>query len=206
MRKTRIHSGDRYGQLTVVEETDGMVSGGENKHQVLCRCDCGTEKVIRLDLLRNGKARTCGCRQRMTHGETGTYTYSTWVNMKDRCRNPHSPDYPRYGGRGVHICERWLDFAAFLEDMGERPSCTTLDRIDNNGDYEPCNCRWATKKEQGRNRRNNRTLTHDGETLCLSEWAERLNVVPNTIKCRLASGWSIDDAVTVPSGGSRNAS
>lgn len=197
-------AGTRYGQLTVVREVDGLRSGRENKRQFLCRCECRREKVIRLDLLRNGKTRTCGCRQRMTHGDSGSPTYSSWSNMINRCQNPHSPDYHRYGGRGIQVCTRWGDFALFLADMGHKPAGTTIDRIDPNGHYEPSNCRWATRKQQGRNRRNNRMLTHDGETLCLSEWAERLGVVANAVRWRLIAGWSVSEAVAIPSGGRRH--
>lgn len=206
MRKIVLTAGERFGRLTVVREVDGLASAGENKRQFLCHCDCGNEKVVRLDLMRSGRAQTCGCRQRMKHGDTGSYTYSSWANIKDRCRNPRSPDYLRYGGRGIAICERWLDFSKFLADMGERPSGTTIDRIDSEGDYEPENCRWATKKQQGRNRRNNRMLTHNGDTLCLSEWAKRLGVAVNVIRWRLASGWTVAESLTTPSGRNRHVS
>lgn len=119
------------------------------------RCDCGREGVGTTQNVR--KSPSCGCLQRetaTTHGKTLTGTFLSWKSMKARCRNPRVPDYPRYGGRGITVCDRWYEsFDAFLADMGDRPDGLTLDRIDNDRGYEPGNCRWATKSDQSRNRR-----------------------------------------------------
>lgn len=96
-----------------------------------------------------------------THGYSGTREHATWLDMRNRCRNPDSKDYPRYGGRGIQVCERWDSFENFLADMGERPPGLSIDRIDTNGNYEPGNCRWATRTEQSRNRRGNYTAEQD---------------------------------------------
>jgi hypothetical protein len=120
--------------------------------------------------------------------------------MTSRCVNPANDAYQAYGGRGIAVCDRWQDFAAFAEDMGPRPSpLHTIDRRNNNGNYEPDNCRWATPSEQQRNRRNNRLLTLNGETLCLAEWAERLGITDDMIRQRLDKlGWTIEQALTTP--------
>jgi hypothetical protein len=118
--------------------------------------------------------------------------------MINRCRCPWNSGYKYYGARGIKVCERWFNsFPAFLEDMGPRPSKEySIDRIDNNGNYEPGNCRWSTRVEQGRNKSTNVMVTHAGETLCVSEWAERYGVGASMLSNRLRAGWSFEDAVT----------
>jgi hypothetical protein len=127
-----------------------------------------------------------------------TSTYSIWIGMRQRCTNPNAPHYGCYGGRGIKVCERWQLYENFLSDMGERPTGLSIDRVNNDGDYEPSNCRWATKQEQVENTRSNRTLTLNGETLTLSAWARRLGWPPVTIHNRLLRGWSVEDALTKP--------
>jgi len=124
-----------------------------------------------------------------THGHTArgesSPTYQAWAAMRHRCLRPSNPRFADYGGRGITVCERWSSFAAFLSDMGERPNGMQIDRIDNDGNYEPSNCRWATAKEQTRNRRNNRLLTIDGATKCLAQWSELSGVGYAVIRARL---------------------
>ena len=162
-------SGLRFGRLVAVEQRGYMGKGAA----WLCRCDCGGEIVTRAHSLRSGARVSCGCRQaeiinevrsgirkpqlRHGHARKGVAysgTYGSWCSMKERCTNHKSKNYPQYGGRGITVCHRWLDnFEAFIEDMGERPRGTSLDRIDPNGNYEPGNCRWSTAQVQGRNQR-----------------------------------------------------
>jgi hypothetical protein len=122
------------------------------------------------------------------------------MGMKQRCSNPNATNYARYGGRGIAVCQRWQEsFLAFLEDLGPRPSKGhTLERRNNNGDYEPDNCYWATRKQQGRNRANNRVYTHNNTTLCLAEWAEILDIDEELLRSRMKSGWSFEMAISMP--------
>lgn len=123
--------------------------------------------------------------------------YSAWTNMKQRCRNPASPTWEHYGGRGIRVAPRWDSFWLFFHDVGRRPGSEwSLDRIDVNGDYEPENVRWASKSQQSRNRRNNNRLTFKGQTKCIQDWADELGISPSTIRGRLGSGWSIKDTLT----------
>jgi hypothetical protein len=126
-----------------------------------------------------------------------TPTYRIWRDMKSRCSNPNRKDYRYYGGRGIKVCERWLEFSNFLADMGERPEGLTLERKDNNLGYSKENCRWATRAEQNLNSRNNRNITYAGKTLCIRQWALNLGIREATIRNRLDRlGWSIDRTLT----------
>lgn len=168
--------------------------------KVRCRCACGKESDVFLrgasDEL---QSRSCnGCAHR-THGHGGhdgsrTSAYSSWAHMMQRCTNERHKYYPYYGGRGIRVCARWLTFEHFLDDMGDCPIGHTLERDQVNGDYELGNCRWATRKEQMRNRRVSRLITFAGRTATLSGWAELLGVAVSTLRYRLAT-WPMDRAL-----------
>jgi len=193
--------GSRFGRLTVIKDL-----GSDGCHRwFVVRCDCGApNQRCTLSSLRCGDTKSCGCLKtellssRATkHGGFGTSEYNIWRRMIERCRNPNEKSWSRYGGRGIKVCERWVrDFSAFLDDVGSRPGEEmTLDRIDNDGNYEPGNVRWATAKQQHRNRNDNRVLAVDGKALCVAEWAEVSGTNPSTIRVRLHRGWGARDAV-----------
>lgn len=181
---------------------DGRKDGGR---LWLCRCDCGNDHTTRAKSLVQGATRSCGClrredvsRRKKTHGMTDSPEFTVWSSMLRRCRTPSTPGYDLYGGRGIAVCERWLQFENFIADMGLRPKGMTLDRIDSNGDYEPSNCRWATMKEQQNNRRNNVCLTFEGRTLTVSQWADVLSLPSSALRARVSRGWSAEKTLTTP--------
>lgn len=204
--------GRRFGRLVALSLHH--VRG--NQRYIECRCDCGNLSIVCSANLSSGATQSCGClmteaRLRQTHngiakkhGLAGTPIYNTWHSMVERCTDPLCAAWRYYGGRGIEVCERWLQFEQFYKDMGERPDGTTLERINVNGNYEPGNCTWATWTEQARNRTNNLWLTFDGREQLLIEWAEELDLPYRVIYKRIYErGWSVDDALTVPYGHDR---
>ena len=168
-----------FGWLT----TTGEIRRIPGRSLVVCVCKCGTVKALRPDDLRRGKITSCGCRigimtanrnrKSALHGQSNTPEHQIWRGIIARTTYPGDKYWPRYGGRGIILCERWRDFRNFYADMGPRPSpAHSIDRIDNDGSYSPENCRWATCKEQNNNRRNNRKITIDGVSLTLTQWCE----------------------------------
>ena len=188
--------GQRFVGLTVLG-----FAGYKSKHPMwLCRCTCGNEKPIAASCLVTGQG-SCGCRKSRTkHSIGGTPEYKTWHRMISRCTNERDPSYARYGGRGITVCKRWLDSVeAFVEDMGKRPGGGySLDRIDNNGNYEPENCRWANANEQTNNRSNTAHITLHGQRLPLTEWARKMGIDYRVVHSRIRRGWTAEAALTIP--------
>lgn len=132
------------------------------------------------------------------HGGWGTREYSSWKAMHRRCKDASTACFKQYGGKGIIVCERWSSFENFLSDMGARPDGTSLERINNEGNYEPSNCRWATPKEQNRNTSRNIMLTAFGQTKCLQDWSKQFNISRASIQWRINHGYCVEDAISLP--------
>ena len=194
-----------FGKLTVLSRAE---NGTGRKVRWSCLCACGGMSVVHGGNLRRGHTKSCGCygaSRKVKHGMAGTPEYRVWWSMKDRCDNPRYFRFKDYGGRGISVCHSWSDsFAVFLKDMGKRPSPKhSIDRIDNGGDYTPDNCKWSTMKEQHRNKRTNRLLTHNGKTQTVADWARKQKMHPNTITSRLRRGWNVSDSLTLKPTGAK---
>lgn len=194
-------TGQQFGWLTIVGAARARGKG--NRPALRVKCRCGNEFDVLAQNVRNGNTKSCGCygkAKSTKHGQHGSPTYESWRAMLKRCHNRAHPAYRRYGGRGIVVCEQWRSsFAAFLSDVGERPSLDyTLDRIDNGRGYEPGNVRWVDWLTQERNRRNTIMVTHDGRTLTVGEWSEQTGIPAIVIRRRLRSGWESGLALTKP--------
>lgn len=195
--------GKRFGSRTVTARA-GNAPGGRALWVV--QCDCGDTAVRNSTQIQRGQScHACSHRHHLTHGHArkGRHSaeYRAWNNIKSRCLLPHNPGFRNYGGRGITICSRWLTFENFLADMGRRPSPQhSIDRIDNDGNYEPGNCRWATRKEQAQNRRTTRLVTIGGERRSISDWEASSDVSAHQIGQRLDAGLSGPDSVLTPKG------
>lgn len=167
-----------------------------------CRCSCGTVRSVKAGSLTQGKSISCGCARLdavIDHGMTKTREFKSWDSMIQRCTNPKAPDFPKYGGRGITICPQWLEsFNNFYRDMGDRPQGKSLDRLDVNGNYEPGNCRWATRSEQQRNKSNQIQVTAFGRTQTVGLWSLETGVDSKAIHWRIKTGWPPERAVTEP--------
>lgn len=189
-------TGARFGKLLVVRRVKS-----DGRPRWLCLCSCGTWKENSSNALNSGHAKSCGCLMResgKTHGMYRTKEHTSWASMVMRCTNKRSDNYKYYGGRGIRVCDRWRNFENFYADMGKAPSGTTLDRIDSNKDYCKENCRWATAKEQARNKRSNHVVSANGETRCIAEWADILGVNVHTLHSRVHLGWDDEMIINTP--------
>lgn len=185
----------RFGRLLVIGRAEDQMVGKRKESAWLCVCDCGVQKIMPGRGLMTDKTASCGCIRK-------SLEYASWYHMRQRCNYEKNHHYSYYGGRGITVCERWNVFENFYTDMGPRPSAShTLDRIDTNGNYEPDNCRWATKKEQQRNRRVNVLHEYQGRQCTLAELAEIAGIHPSSLRKRLKRGASVEDAVSRPKKG-----
>lgn len=194
----------KFGRLTVIKEY------GKNRHGLskwLCKCDCGNEVIVWGNHLKAGNTKSCGCLQKeiarknsTKHGCCKERIYTAWANMKNRCHNEKHPEYKYYGGKGVKVCEEWLhDFQSFHKwaMANGYAENLTIDRIDNNGNYTPSNCRWTTWKEQQNNRSNNALITYKEETKTLAQWAETTGIAYYTLWQRINTlHWNTEEALT----------
>lgn len=193
----RIEPGQVFGRWTVT---------GVAGKTATCFCTCGTVGTVDTNNLKRGMSQSCGClrrelaRDRMsTHGASKTDPrYAIWANMIMRCENEKNPSYKFYGARGIQVCEQWHDFLIFCADVGERPKGLQLDRIDNDGNYEPNNCTWVTPKQNSRNRRDSHYLSLNGVRHTIVEWVEVLDVPERRLRGRVSLGWSDEDILTKP--------
>lgn len=166
--------------------------------RVRCRCQCGTERYVLVSNMLSGQSKSCGCRRegRAKHGMHHSVEYGTWTRMLSRCRSVKGKNFKDYAGRGIRVCERWHVFENFLADMGPRPSDShSIERKNNDGDYEPANCVWATRTQQMRNRRNTKLVEYQGELVPTRAIDELLGLRPGTTAERIRRGWSQDTAV-----------
>lgn len=187
--------GQIFGEWTVLEKGD---IGPNGAIYWKCKCSCGTERFCQASSLRNGASVSCG-HDRARHGHSFTPTGRAWYGMRQRCYNPNDKNYLSYGGRGIVVCERWLEsLENFVADMGIAPPGLSIDRINVNGNYEPSNCRWATRSEQQRNRTNNPRVDYKGESVTLIEIAERVGLPLRVLRYRLANGWTVNRAIETP--------
>ncbi len=190
-------TGKKFGRYTVIS-----FSVTRNRTALWsCRCDCGNEKIVAGSSLRTGAIISCGCYNKEVvtkHGKYGSNSYVTWIAMKSRCLNANHVAYHRYGGRGIKICDRWLNsFSSFLEDMGDRPKGMSIERIKNDLGYFKDNCRWATPKDQTNNMVSNRILSYNGKAMSISLWAKETGIGESTIRERIRHGWPVDAALTL---------
>lgn len=207
--------GDKFGNLSVVSFFDAYRPSGKKKLMATCECECGALVNVEKYNLSNGnttKCRNCAilsrANKKSTHGHSmsrkesdpiGYNCYTRWQAIKRRCYKEYDSHYKHYGARGIKMCDRWLEsYESFLCDMGLPPTKDhQIDRIDNNGDYEPSNCRWVERKVNARNKRNNRMITANGETMTLVEWSEKTGLKRECIAARLKRGWSTEKALGI---------
>lgn len=202
MKKPIDLTGEKYGRLTVIKKAYKK----DKFTYWLCECDCGNYTTVERGNLRSGHTKSCGCLQKEMHKAPNHLLrkhrlYNIWTLMKTRCYNPNSKLYKYYGKRNIKVCEEWKNNIKIFYDWAMANGYQdnlTIDRIDVNGNYEPSNCRWVSRKTQSRNLRSNITYTYNNETHCISEWAEIYNIRRNTLWNRLNKGWDIEKALNTP--------
>lgn len=195
-------TGKKFGKLTALK-LDHIKKYSKSTHRFWeCICECGNKCIVAQNQLTRGKTKSCGCLQNeyffTKHNLRHTRIYNIWCNIKGRCLNTNHPNYNVYGARGITICDKWKHNALNFYNWAMANGYTdklTIDRIDVNGNYEPCNCRWVNRKEQGINRNTSKFYTYQGKTLCITQWAELYGIKRGTLSSRLLRGWSIEKAL-----------
>lgn len=198
-------TGQKYGRLTVLQASHKDKRG---EWHWLCQCECGKQKTVSGYKLRSGNTKSCGCMQRecldgrlrRTHGMSTSHLYTIWENMKHRCNDPKNIVYRNYGGRGIRVCDEWMNsfdsFAKWAESTGYLDGLS-IERVDVNGNYEPSNCKWITKRQQYLNRTDSHRITAFGKTQTIKEWSDETGIKYDTIERRINQyGWTPERAVT----------
>ena len=216
--KTVDISNKKFGKLLAVKRCTNM----SGKTAWECKCDCGNITFVTTSNLTCNRIRSCGClkikqllERSTTHNQRHTVLYSVWRGLRQRCNNPKHASYHNYGGRGITVCEEWdKSFQAFYdwsyangystENQKDEKLKLTIDRIDNNGNYEPSNCRWVDRKTQTRNMRTTRFITFNGQNKSVSEWCEIYGIKLQTFNTRIRNGWTIEEALTKPIGSKKS--
>jgi len=208
--RPRIHTSPLgvYGRLTTLKE----IKGTKYSRRFLCSCSCGKEKVVSLNSLLSGNTKSCGCLKKdllkttkKTHGLSRHRLYRVWHGIKQRCLYEKHIGYKNYGGRGISVCKKWMTFEPFYRwaiSTGYRKGLT-IERVDNNGDYEPSNCTWIHRKDQVNNRRGLHLIFFNGEERTLSSWARKIGITQSSLRHRLNNGWSISEALTIKKHGKK---
>lgn len=194
-------TGQKFGRWTVISEAPRH---GQTRYW-LCQCDCGTVREVRQQNLINGQSTSCGCYHReeaksignrsRKHGDFGTHLYGIWAGMKRRCYNPHTKYYEDYGGRGIKVCDKWLDYVPFKEWATSHgySEGMSIERLDVNGNYCPENCTWIPKNQQNRNKRNTIRIEYKGKTYTLKEISEITHIKEHTLFARYQRGWTSEE-------------
>jgi len=198
--------GKRFGRLLVKSQ----FIDNKSKNKIICDCDCGNEKIFYTDNVRRGLTTSCGClhKERISessikHGLVGKRIYNIYHNMIARCYSikETNESYPRYKGRGIKVCPEWRKdinaFYSWATENGYKENLT-IDRKDNDGNYEPLNCHWIPMKDQSKNTSSNRNITFQGETMIMSDWAKKIGIKVGTLHRRLSHGWDVKEALTIP--------
>lgn len=198
-------TGERFNHLTAIRRVENI----RGRVAWEFRCDCGNLVQLEKGCVLYGNTHSCGCQRRQQcgilnfkHGESDSQLHYVWRSMKKRCYNPNDAGYQNYGGRGIKVCDEWrqdfMSFKTWAMDNGYAKGLS-IDRIDNDGNYEPSNCRWTDRKTQSHNKRTNHNLTYNGVTKTIGEWAESLGMNYNTLIGRInVYGWSVEDALSKP--------
>lgn len=209
MGKFKDLTGQRFGRLTVIELEDDYVSpSGYHKKRWMCHCDCGKNIIVWAGNLISGHTQSCGCQhlEKLANGNPKhnirhTRVYSIWCGIIARCENPNSEYYDKYGGRGIKMCEEWrnnpLSFYEWSMSHGYDDKLS-IDRMDNDGNYEPSNCRWSNRTEQANNTSRNHYITYNGNTMTIAQWARETGIANGAIADRLSRGWDVSLALTTP--------
>lgn len=202
--KNKIQAGEAFGRLTTIKE----INRDKNKNIVWeCICRCGNKTNVVATLLSQGHSKSCGClvRENLSHlaykhGMSKTKIYRVWAGIISRTSYKGDTNYQRYGGRGIKVCDRWRKYLNFFEDMGrEYREGLQIERVNNDGNYEPSNCKWATRHDQSRNKRVTHFITFNKKTQSMRDWSEELKINYDTLRCRINDyGWAIEKAFTTP--------